>query len=51
MPVATLLAHAALLAGLTTAPSYPFAVGETLQYEATLGYFPIGTATARGGGL
>ena len=46
MPVATLLAHAVLLTGLTRAPNYPFAVGETLQYEATLGYFPIGTATA-----
>jgi hypothetical protein len=45
MPV-TLLAHAALLAGLAQAPAYPFAVGETLQYEATLGYFPIGTASA-----
>ena len=46
MPAATLLAHAALLAGLAQSPSYPFAVGETLRYEATLGYFPIGTATA-----
>ena len=46
MPAATLLAHAALLAGLAQAPPYPFAVGEALQYEATLGYFPIGTATA-----
>ena len=46
MPAATLLAHAALLAGLTQAPAYPFAVGETLQYEASLGYFPIGAATA-----
>jgi Protein of unknown function (DUF3108) len=46
MPAATLLTHAALLAGLLQAPAYPFAVGETLQYEATLGYFPIGTATA-----
>jgi Protein of unknown function (DUF3108) len=46
MPAATLLAHAALLAGLAQAPNYPFAVGETLQYTATLGYFPIGTATA-----
>ena len=46
MPAATLLAHAALLAGLAQAPAYPFAVGETLQYEATLGYFPIGSATA-----
>jgi hypothetical protein len=44
MPAATLLTHAALLARLS-AP-FPFAVGETLQYEATLGYFPIGTATA-----
>jgi hypothetical protein len=44
MPAATLLAHAALLAQLS-AP-YPFAVGETLQYEATLGYFPVGSATA-----
>ena len=46
MPVATLLTHAAFLVGLAPAPTYPFAVGETLQYEATLGYFPIGTATA-----
>jgi Protein of unknown function (DUF3108) len=44
MPAATLLTHAALLARLS-AP-FPFAVGETLQYQATLGYFPIGTATA-----
>jgi Protein of unknown function (DUF3108) len=44
MPAATLLAHAALLVRLS-AP-YPFAVGETLQYQASLGYFPIGTATA-----
>lgn len=44
MPAATLLAHAALLAQLS-AP-YPFAVGETLQYDASLSYFPIGTATA-----
>jgi len=44
MPVLTLLAHAALLAHLT-AP-YPFAVGETLTYDATLGVFPIGTASA-----
>jgi Protein of unknown function (DUF3108) len=43
MPVATLLAHVALLAQL--AAPYPFAVGETLEYEATLGYFPIGTAS------
>jgi hypothetical protein len=44
MPAATLLVHAALLARL--AAPYPFSVGETLQYEASLGYFPIGTATA-----
>jgi len=44
MPVMTLLAHAALLAGLSV--PYPFAVGETLTYDATLGVFPIGTATA-----
>jgi hypothetical protein len=44
MPAATLLTHAALLARLS-AP-FPFAVGETLQYQATLGYFPIGTAAA-----
>lgn len=44
MPVATLLAHAALISRLVS--PYPFAVGETLTYEATLGYFPIGTATA-----
>jgi hypothetical protein len=43
MPFPTLLAHAALLARL--AAPYPFAVGETLQYEARLGYFPVGTAT------
>jgi hypothetical protein len=49
MPAATLLAHAALLAQLALPPgagAHPFTVGETLQYEATLGYFPIGTATA-----
>jgi Protein of unknown function (DUF3108) len=44
MPAATLLTHAALLARLS-AP-FPFAVGETLQYQAMLGYFPIGTAAA-----
>jgi hypothetical protein len=46
MPVTALLVHAALVAGLAQAPDYPFAVGETLQYEATLGYFPIGSAIA-----
>ncbi|MBA3259014.1 MAG: DUF3108 domain-containing protein [Gemmatimonadales bacterium] len=44
MPVPTLLAHAALLAQL--AAPYPFAVGETLTYDAALGVFPVGTATA-----
>ena len=44
MPVLTLIAHAALLG--TLAAPYPFAVGETLTYDATLGYFPVGTATA-----
>lgn len=38
-----LLTHAALLGRLVS--SYPFAVGETLQYDAKLGYFPVGTAT------
>jgi len=52
MPVSVLVAHAALLAHLATpAPSvppaaYPFAPGETLSYDATLGYFPVGRATA-----
>ena len=44
MPVYLLLAQTALLARF--AAPYPFAVGETLQYEATLGVFPIGTASA-----
>jgi hypothetical protein len=43
MPVTQLLTHAALLARL--ADPYPFAVGETLSYEAKLGYFPVGTAS------
>jgi uncharacterized protein DUF3108 len=43
MPVCTLFTHAALLVRL--AAPYPFAVGETLQYEAKLGVFPVGTAT------
>lgn len=43
MPVTMLLAHAALLAHL--AAPYPFAVGETLQYDAKLGLIPIGSAT------
>lgn len=49
MPVTALLAHAALLARLT-AP-YPFAVGETLTYDAMLGVFPVGIATATVSGL
>ena len=36
------LTQAALLARL--ASPYPFSVGETLRYEARLGYFPVGTA-------
>jgi len=44
MPVTPLLLHAALLARLTVS-AYPFAVGETLQYEARLGMLPIGSAT------
>ena len=43
MPIAQLLVHAALLARLAT--PYPFAVGETLRYDAKLGYFPVGTAS------
>jgi hypothetical protein len=43
MPLTTLLVHAALLGRL--AATYPFAVGETLQYEAKLGMIPVGTAT------
>jgi hypothetical protein len=44
MPVSVIIAHAALLASLNG--TYPFKVGETLTYDATLGYFPVGTATA-----
>jgi hypothetical protein len=43
MTIWLLLAHTAFL-GRLTAP-YPFAVGETLRYDAKLGYFPVGTAT------
>ncbi|HYC31049.1 MAG TPA: DUF3108 domain-containing protein [Gemmatimonadales bacterium] len=43
MPVLALVAHAALVAQLA---AYPFRVGETLTYDARLGYFPVGTATA-----
>jgi hypothetical protein len=40
--VTLLLAHALLLSGFS-AP--PFGVGETLRYDAKLGYFPVGTAS------
>ncbi len=55
MPVSILIVRAALLAHLAgPAPApvapYPFAVGETLSYDAKLGYFPIGSATASVGG-
>ncbi len=55
MPVSILIVRAALLARLAgPAPApvapYPFAVGETLSYDAKLGYFPIGSATASVGG-
>ena len=43
IPATQLLAQAALLAKLAT--PYPFSVGETLTYEAKLGYFPVGTAS------
>jgi hypothetical protein len=43
IPAAQLLAQAALLTRL--AAPYPFTVGETLRYEAKLGYFPVGTAS------
>lgn len=43
MPIAMLLVQAALLARL--AAPLPFAVGETLQYDAKLGLLPIGSAT------
>jgi uncharacterized protein DUF3108 len=45
MPVIQLIAHAALLARLAAPAPYPFAVGETLRYDAKLGYFPVGTAS------
>lgn len=41
--IALLLSHALLLSGLGAPP--PFAIGETLRYDAKLGYFPVGTAT------
>lgn len=51
MPVSSLLFQGALLALLTSpsspaaAPSYPFAVGERLQYDATVGMVPVGSAS------
>jgi hypothetical protein len=42
IPAAQVLAQAALIAKL--AAPYPFSVGETLRYEAKLGYFAVGTA-------
>jgi hypothetical protein len=50
IPATQLLAQALLLARLAhpapAAPSpYPFKVGETLNYEAKLGYFPVGNAS------
>jgi hypothetical protein len=44
MPILPLLLHGALLARLV-APPYPFAVGERLEYDATLGMIPVGSAT------
>lgn len=43
LTISLLLSHAAVLARLA-APD-PFSVGETLRYDAKLGYFPVGTAT------
>ena len=43
IPAAQLLTQAALLTGL--AAPYPFSVGETLRYDAKLGYFSVGTAS------
>ena len=45
IPVPQLLVQAALLARLAAPSPYPFNVGETLRYEAKLGYFPVGTAS------
>jgi hypothetical protein len=43
IPAAQLLTQALLLTRL--AAPYPFSVGETLRYEAKLGYFSVGTAS------
>jgi Protein of unknown function (DUF3108) len=45
IPLTQLLPQAALLARLATPAPYPFSVGETLRYEAKLGYFAVGTAS------
>jgi hypothetical protein len=45
LPVTQLLAQAALVAQLGAPAPYPFSVGETLRYEAKLGYFAVGTAS------
>jgi hypothetical protein len=44
MPIINLLIQAAALLPLAAAP-YPFAVGETLRYQARYGSFPVGEAT------
>ena len=51
MPVSMLIVGVGLLARLAApapapAAPYPFVVGETLTYDAKLGYLPIGAATA-----
>jgi hypothetical protein len=43
MPLVLWVAQTALLTQL--AAPYPFKVGETLRYEARLGYFPVGEAS------
>src|SRR3954468_1606719 len=45
IPLPQLLTQAALLARLAAPAPYPFSVGETLRYEAKLGYFSVGTAS------
>jgi hypothetical protein len=45
IPAIQLIAHAAQLARLAALAPYPFAVGETLRYDAKLGYFPVGSAS------
>ena len=41
--LALLLSYTLVMARLIASP--PFTVGETLRYDAKLGYFPVGTAT------